>query len=255
MPRWNGSYWTRLNERFARLVQEIDVPIEGVTGGRVAPALDDIAIGSARKLRGAALFFDLRGFTRLNASTETADLQRVLTMLDCVIPSVMQIVYDHDGYVEKNTGDGIMALIGLGEDDATAANLALDVAVTTFAVLRHLVNPALASRGIEPVAARIGIDLGDMLIARIGTRTGSSDHPRNFLTAVGPAPNIACKLQGKAGTDEIWVGDLVKCHAGQYRQPHFRRRDLQDTDWIWIYKGTTERYPYWNYAAYRSPPE
>lgn len=253
MPDWTADYQAKLQERFTGLLDGIDTPIEDVTVGRVAPALEDIAIGSARKLRGAALFFDIRGFTNLNASSETADLQRVLTMLDCVIPTVMQIVYDHDGYVEKNTGDGVMALIGLGEDDVSSANLAIDVAVTTFFALRHIVNPELEARGIAAVNARIGLDLGEMLIARIGTPTGSSDHPRNFLTAVGPTPNIACKLQSKAGTNEIWVGDLAKSNARENRQQFFVRKDATDSDWIWIYKGTTNRYPYWNYNAVRKP--
>lgn len=253
MPSWDAAYCRKLSERFEALLENVDTQIDDVSAGRVAPALDDIPIGSARKLRGAALFFDIRGFTQLNSSSETEDLQRVLTMLDCVIPTVMQIVYDHGGYVEKNTGDGVMALIGLGEDDSTSANLAIDVAVTTFYALKHIVNPELASRGIASVDARIGIDLGDMLIARIGTPTGSSDHPRNFLTAVGPAPNIACKLQGKAQTNEIWAGDLVKRHAWQNRQPHFVQKDIGDTNWTWIYKGTTDRYSYWHYNAVRNP--
>jgi adenylate cyclase len=254
MPEWNRDYYQQLQDRFQELAQSLQAPIEDVATGRVAPALDDIAIGSGRRLRGAALYFDIRGFTKRTVSSDPTELRRTLIMLDCVIPTVMQVVYDHGGYIEKNTGDGIMALVGLGEPDAVAANSAIDIAVTTFCVLANILNPALQRAQIAPVEARIGIDLGPMLIARIGTHTGSSAHQRNFLTAVGPSANIACKLQAKAGTNQIWVGDLVKTNAHQSRQQHFVRKDEADLEWIWIYQGTTNRYHYWHYNAYRANP-
>lgn len=254
MPIWNDDYRKKIRDRFAALAEGLDDSLEDITDGRVAPALDDIAIGSARKLDGAALFFDIRGFTERSASSATEDLQKTLILLNCVIPTVMQVVYDHGGYVEKNTGDGVLALIGLGDDHETVANLALDVAVVTFSVLKHVINPELESRGIQAVDARIGIDLGEMLIARIGTPTGGSDHQRNFLTAVGPTPNIACRLQTKAATNQIWVGDLVKQHARMDRQEHFVRKDEGDTEWTWIYKQSKARYSYWHYNAVKSTP-
>jgi adenylate cyclase len=252
MPDWNVEYKQKLVTRFDELARSLRAPLSDVTLGRVVPSLDDIAIGSARNLSAAALFFDIRGFTLRTSSPEHEDLKRTLIMLDYVVPTVMQIVFDHGGYVEKNTGDGIMALMGIGEERAVAANRAIDVAVTTFHTLKHIVNPALTRANIQPVDARIGIDLGNLLIARIGTPTGSSAHPRNFLTAVGPAANIASKLQGKAGTNEIWVGNSVKQLAHDWRQSLFIRKDALDQDWPWIIQGTTERYAYWHYSAVRS---
>src|SRR5690606_26617997 len=145
-------------------------------------------------------------------------------MLNCVIPMLMSVVYDHDGYVEKNTGDGFMAIIGADASDSKedAANKALDVATISFYVLQNVINPFLIHNGIEEVRARIGIDLGQLIIGRVGLHTGSAKHERNFLVAVGPTANIASKIQGKAGTDEIWVGDLVKQHARDDRQKFFK---------------------------------
>ena len=115
-------------------------------------------------------------------------------MLDCVIPMVMQVIHDHDGYVEKNTGDGVMAVFGVDEADQ-GANAALDAALTIFYVQKVLVNPYLAGLGIPPVAARIGIDLGPLLLARIGVASGTARQQRNFLTAVGPAAKCGLQVQ------------------------------------------------------------
>jgi class 3 adenylate cyclase len=179
-------------------------------------------------------------------------LKRTLLMLDCVIPMVMHVIHDHNGYVEKNTGDGVMGIIGADGTEFEAANDSLDAAVTIFYVLTNFINPFLMRIGIAPVHARIGIDLGKLLLARIGVQTGAARHPRNFLTAVGPAANIANRLQRLAGTDEIWVGDLVRQYARADRLQAFVA--ATPPDWTWIYEGTTDVYWAWRFTEVRQGP-
>ena len=105
-------------------------------------------------------------------------------MLDVTIPMVMQVIYDFGGYIEKNTGDGIMAVLGAELDDVEASDNALSANATTiFYLLTEMINPYLQSVGIAPINARIGIDLVTLLIARLGVPTGSAKHDRNFLTS------------------------------------------------------------------------
>ncbi len=175
-------------------------------------------------------------------------------MLDCVIPMVMHIVYDYGGYVEKNTGDGVMAIVGAEESDDNAASAALSIATTTFYALRHLVNPYLESMDIQKVDARIGIDLGTLLIARIGVPTGTSKLPRSFLTVVGPSANLSCRLQEMAGTNQIWTGDLIRRNAEDNRQRFFK--DKTPESWTWNYLANPEKvYSIWHYNASRVDPE
>jgi len=249
MPTWGPDYYQSLSDRFNAITDHLDERLEDVVRGRVTPAVDDLTIGTARELRAAVLFFDIRGFSARTSSPEPEDLKRVLYMLDCVIPMVMHIVHDYGGYVEKNTGDGVMAVIGASAtvSDEESANAALDIAKTIFYVVQNLLNPHLVAQGVSPVAARIGIDLGPLLVARIGVPQGTARHDRNFLTAVGPAANIACRLQQMAGTNEIWVGDLVRLHAYQSRQQYFQ--DRTPLGWTWIYRGTAIVYKVWSYHS------
>ncbi len=129
-----------------------------------------------------------------------------------------------------------MAIIGVGKPEAEAANTALDVATTTFYALTKIVNPELTAIGLEPVRARIGIDMGLILLARIGLPTGTARVDRSFLTAVGPAANLASKLQGMAGTDEIWCADLIRANAHAWRQEFFV--DVTPPNWGWTYHYT-----------------
>lgn len=111
----------------------------------------------------------------------------------------------------------------------------------------------MAQENIAPVQARIGIDLGPLLIARIGLPKGSASQDRSFLTAVGPAANFACKLQGLAGTNEIWVGDLIKRNAPTEWQSYFVEK-TPPSNLNWVYVETQERYPVWHFDAHRLHP-
>src|SRR5437868_2902743 len=145
MPNWNKDYYTSLKNRFQTINKDLDSRLSSVVDGRITPSLDDLTIGSARKMRAAVLFFDIRSFTTMTQLPDMNKLKKTLFMLDCVIPMVMNIIYDYKGYIEKNTGDGIMAIIGAEENDNNAANAALDVAAIIFYVLKNIVNPHLQS--------------------------------------------------------------------------------------------------------------
>lgn len=254
MPSWNNEYYKTLKDKFDSITNGLDDRIEQVIDGRVTPSLEDITIGSGRKMRAATLFFDIRGFSNRTSSADLHSLKKTLVMLDCVIPMVMQIVYDNDGYIEKNTGDGIMALIGVELDDKTAANNALNTATTIFYVLKNLVNPFLATQKIDPVNARIGIDLGTIIIARVGLPNGTAKQQRNFLTAVGPSANLSCKIQQQAGTNEIWTGDLIYQNAEEWRKKYFK--DKTPANWTWNYSNSPEKkYNIWEYDAVKNDPQ
>lgn len=254
MPTWNKEYFKTLKNRFDTITDGIDDRLESVIDGRVTPAIDDITIGSGKKMRAAILFFDIRNFSSRTSSAELKTLKQTLLMLDCVIPMVMQIIYDFDGYIEKNTGDGIMAIIGAEQEDTIGANNALNAATTIFYVLKNIVNPYLVQQGIAPIDARIGLDLGTILIAKVGLPSGTAKHQRNFLTAIGPSANLASKIQQMGGTNEIWTGDLIFANASPWRKKYFV--DKTPHNWSWTYlNNSKESYKIWEYNAYRVDPE
>src|SRR5262245_51535227 len=124
--------------------------------------------------------------------------------------------------------------------------------MTIFYALSTVVNPFLTQIGIPSVDARIGIDIGQLLLARIGTPTGGARQTRNFLTAVGPAANIACRLQQMAGTNEIFVGNLVWTNARQDRRQAFIA--ATPPGWTWVQRGSTNTYWVWRFTERRTAP-
>ncbi len=255
MPEWTRDYFKSLEERFHLIVENSADRVPDIVQGRVAPGTEDLAIGSAKQIRAAVLFFDIRGFSQRTGSAALSELRKTLHMLNCVVPIAMHIIFDQGGYVEKNTGDGIMAIFPRSSSDREAADAALDAASMIFYVLRTVVNPYLTSIGIDSVDARIGIDLGTILVAKIGTHTGNSRFDRNFSTAIGPAANIACKIQHLAGTNQIFVGDLIRRNCSVAQGNLFLDATPHPSEWDWSYANSpTNRYFVWHFAAVLNPP-
>lgn len=230
------------------LVESVPTTVErlaGIANGRVAPAVEDLSIGSARNVTAAVIFFDIRGFTKRTSSSALDELKKTLFMLNCVIPSMMRVLFRHGAYVEKNTGDGLMAVLGGGDNEAVIASKALSACSEMLFVLDDVVNPVLREHGVLPVDARIGVDLGVILLARIGMPRGAAAHDRSSLTAVGPAANIACKLQGMAGTNEIFCGDRVRAGEPLLGQPLFL--NVTPPGWGWTYGNSDRPYSCWRY--------
>lgn len=140
-PVLGPAYERQLRERFNRITTTVERQAENLAPlGRVMPALEDLAIGSARQYQAAAWVFDIRSFSARTAGDDTTTLHNGLTLLNTVIPTIMGVIFDFDGQVEKNTGDGIFALIGVGEALEAAALNALNAVVVSRWLLRHLVN-------------------------------------------------------------------------------------------------------------------
>lgn len=243
-----AAYRSEIRDKVPQLLRRLDA----VADGRVAPAVDGIVIGSGRKVTACVIFFDIRNFTQLTSSDDANTLKRTLFLLNCVIPAMMRVLYRYGAYVEKNTGDGLMAILGVETNAQDTAKNALDAAAEMFYVLHDLVNPILAEQGIQPVNARIGMDMGPLLLARIGLPTGSAAHERSSLTAVGPAANRASKIQGFAGTNEIWCGDAIQRSAPMDRLHLFA--DVTPANWAWQYSGSNAPYRCWRYDGVVDDP-
>lgn len=251
MAAWNATYLSKLEERFEGITDGLGSRIDEVTEGRTAPALEAMAIGSGRHVSASVLFFDICGFTKRTSRDDLDSLGETLYMLDCVVPMVMHVIFDYGGYVEKNTGDGVMAIVGVGESPETAASNALSIATVGLYVVEAIVNPHLASVGIDPIDASFGIDYGQLLLARIGTRRGGSKQDRSHITAVGPTANIAFQLQDAAGSNEIMVGDLVYDHA--YQSPDLFEM-VTPHDWRWTIGRPPRTYYAWRYNGRKRKP-
>lgn len=211
--------------------------ILSITEGLKMPDIRNLEIGSAKRMTASILFFDIAKFTK---TTSELPQEYTLYILNLIIPTVMHIVREFHGKVEKNTGDGIMAIFGTEtKEKANIAKDAIEAAIKIRHFMLNDIQKHLYDSGLPILNFRIGIDMDELLIAKIGINTN------NFLTAVGNAANRASKLQSLAETNGICIGQYVfhNLHSDLYRYCF----EGEDSSWNWKLQGSELPYRYYHF--------
>jgi adenylate cyclase len=145
------------------------------------------------------LLADIRGSTAL---AETMSAGEFKAVLDRFYATATQVVYDHDGYVDKFVGDELVALffpLLSGEQHPARA---VEAARALLRATGHT-DPA------GPwVSVGAGVHTGTAWFGAIGEAT------RVELTAVGDAVNATARLASLAGAGEVLVTDAAAKQAG-----------------------------------------
>ncbi|HJU87119.1 MAG TPA: adenylate/guanylate cyclase domain-containing protein, partial [Gemmatimonadota bacterium] len=141
------------------------------------------------------LFADLSGFT---AMSEKMDPESVTILMNRLLRSLADAVYEYEGYVDKFIGDAIMALFGAPlahEDDPERAVLA--ALAMQEVVARHNETSDI------PLALRVGINVGEVVAAHLGAGG------RMQYTVLGDTVNVASRLEGQARLHKVLVSEPV----------------------------------------------
>ena len=145
------------------------------------------------------LFGDIRGFTRL---AESAGPEEIAALLSEYYAAMIDAVFDHQGTLDKFTGDGIMAVWGAPLPLDDAADLALSAA---RAMRRELAvqNDRRRGAGKPPIEAGFGLSYGTVFAGNIGSER------RLEYTVVGDPVNLAARLCELAGPGEVLVDEVL----------------------------------------------
>jgi class 3 adenylate cyclase len=235
--KWNPGFYRFMQMRLKGITTRNSKPIRNITKGLTMPDIESLTIGSAKKMEAAILFFDLENFTSL-ASELTKE--NVLFCLNVIIPTMMKITKHWNGEVEKNTGDGIMAIFGTETRNSfLIARDAIESAMAMEYIMLNDIQPKLLSADLPSMNFRIGIEMGEVLISRIGIER------LNFITVVGDAANRASKLQELANQNGICIGENVfNCLAPILHQ--YCEEDAHK-DWNWKYSQTNNPYRFFHF--------
>lgn len=165
-------------------------------------AQGDAASLGEREQRAAILFVDMAGSTQRAERLAPAETARFLREFHRRIEAA---VLEHGGVLEQFTGDGAMVMFGVPTPREADAAAALAAAHGLIAAI-HAWNRALAAQGEPPLAIRIGIHYGPVVIAALG-----GDAHRH-LTAAGDTVNVASRLEAltrQHGAAIAVSGDVV----------------------------------------------
>ncbi|MCW5977341.1 MAG: HAMP domain-containing protein [Bryobacteraceae bacterium] len=161
-----------------------------------------LSSGAVPEVRGdrkkvTVLFCDIRGFSTI---AESMAPEQVVLMLNEYFERMVDVVFRHQGTLDKFMGDGLMVLFGAPQDDPYQEEHALKAALEMQRELRRLRARQEAEGGL-PLAIGIGINSGPAIVGNIGSSQ------RMEYTAIGDTVNLASRLE--SATREIGAEILV----------------------------------------------
>jgi len=154
----------------------------------------------------AVLFADLREFTRIAERKLPYD---VVFLLNGYIEAVGDAITQAGGIANQFTGDGVMALFGIGTSPDEACRRALAAAGGIVRAVDTL-SQNLAEELPGPLKIGIGIHSGAAVVGRMGFGEAA------YLTAVGDTVHVASRLQSLTNEYEcqLVISELVAQRAG-----------------------------------------
>ncbi len=168
----------------------------------------ELQIGGERK-EATVLFTDIRGFTTLSEKMEPALLFQILNQY---LSSMVNVILEHGGHIDKFIGDGILAVWGVpdAKDGDTDRAIACCLAMRT--ALQRL-NTKFSEQGVQEFHIGMGLNFGPVIAGNIGS------NERMEYTIIGDTVNTATRIETltkTVGTD-LLVSDLVLKNAtGKY---------------------------------------
>jgi predicted ATPase/class 3 adenylate cyclase len=202
--------------------------LEGVASAPTETAAEPASREEAERRHLTVMICDLVGSTALSARLDPEDMNAVM---DAYHAACARIMLTYDGFIGDFRGDGILAYFGYPrahEDDAErTVRAGLDIIA---AVAR------LETRAAEPLAVRIGIATGLVLVGDLSREGALREH-----AVVGDTPNVAARLQSLAEPGTIVIAGSTRRLLGDL----FRLRVLGRHE----VKGIAERIEAWAVEA------
>jgi len=144
----------------------------------------------------SVLFSDISGFTAMSSTMRPRD---VVGILNRYFPVMADIVFRHEGTLEKYIGDALMAIWGAPTPHDDDADRALRAAIEMRRAVDRL-NRELP----RPLEIHVGLNAGPVAFGNIG----SSDYQQ--FAAIGDATNVASRVCSLAGTGEILISETLR---------------------------------------------
>ncbi len=167
--------------------------------------VEQVVAGNLQLEKGGALnevtmlFSDIRGFT---AMSETRAPQDIVRLLNEYFELMVDVIFKHEGTLDKFVGDEIVALFGAPLALPNAEIKAVECALDMLTVLADF-NRRRTAEGQEEIRIGIGVNTGTVVTGAIGSSRALQ------YTAIGDAVNTASRLCSVAKANEVLVSEAT----------------------------------------------
>ncbi len=177
----------------------------------LAPAVADAVIaGKVELLRAGrsaeitVIFADIRGFTRL-AESDPPEL--TAAMLNTFFTAMANVIFKHEGNLDKFIGDCVMATWGPPKPHTDDAARALRCALEMQEAVEEM-NAQRRSEALRSIGVGIGVNTGQAVVGYFGS------NERHEFSAIGDSVNTASRLCDLAVSGEILASEATVKAAG-----------------------------------------
>jgi adenylate cyclase len=139
-----------------------------------------------RKTEITVMFSDVRGFTSIS---EKLDAQELAALLNEYLTDMTQIIFSHNGTLDKYIGDAVMAFWGAPFEEPGHATLGCHAALEMIARLKEMQKK-------WRVDGRPVLDIGVGLCTGIASVGNMGSALRYGYTALGDTVNLSSRLEG-----------------------------------------------------------
>jgi adenylate cyclase len=167
------------------------------------------AVLGGRAQQATILFTDIKDFTSLS---EKLGPQGTVSMLNEYFGQMVDVIFRHNGILDKYIGDAIMAVFGTPFPSPEDPDNAVKVAIEMLEVLEDF-NRRRQALSQAPIEIRVGINSDEIVAGNIGSAR------RMDYTVVGDGVNLASRLESANkfyGTRILVSGSTVTQLRGNY---------------------------------------
>jgi len=175
------------------------------------------------KLDMVVLYVDLVGSTTM---TLELPAEKIAIIVSSFSQEMAAVIRQHHGYVLKFVGDAVIGYFVTGESGLLTADNAVNCSKSMISVIQKGINPILNQYDYPDLMVKIGVDFGQNIVVRYGV-----DAEQSHVDLMGPAMNIAAKIQNRAKPNQILIGNDVfeKIHPAS--QKEFKQIMWDVTEW------------------------
>jgi class 3 adenylate cyclase len=196
------------------------------------------------KLEMVVLYVDLVGSTTM---TLEMPAEKIAIIISSFAQEMASVIRQYHGYVLKFVGDSVIGYFVSDEDDiyeTGAADDAVDCAKSMITVIQKGINPILNQYDYPDLMVKIGVDFGQNIVVRYG-----ADVKHSHVDLMGPAMNIAAKIQNTAKPNQILIGSDVFQKIQPKSQKEFNEIIWKDNEWKYRSRLTGEIYKVYEYKG------
>ncbi|MCH8085647.1 MAG: adenylate/guanylate cyclase domain-containing protein [Thaumarchaeota archaeon] len=194
------------------------------------------------KLEMVVLYVDLVGSTTM---TLEMPAEKIAIIISSFSQEMATVIRQHHGYVLKFVGDAVIGyFISKENNSLIATDDAVVCAKSIISVIQKGINPILNQYDYPDLMVKIGVDFGQNIVVRYG-----ADVNHSHVDLMGPAMNIAAKIQNVAKPNQILIGSDVFQRIHSESQKEFNEIIWKDNEWKYRSRLTGEIYKVYEYKG------